>query len=328
MNTNKPTVISTFAGCGGSSLGYKWAGFKELLAIDFDKNAHETFKLNFPEVKAWHRDICTVSADEIFNACDIKKGDLDVFDGSPPCQGFSTTGKRIISDDRNNLFLEYLRLINDLNPKVFLMENVTGQIKGNFKGFFKEIINQLRATGYQVKCMLMNSMWYGVPQSRERLIYIGTREDMPEPSFPQPTTTKPITVRQALDGLPPQKEDRPMKSWLKQACTEIKQSHNNEDVKRIFLKYKGTTSSAFSTSRIKFDKPCYTILKSEIACSGFIHPVEHRYLTIDELKRLSSFPDDFKFIDRSSAVNRIGNAVMPKFMQAIAEHIKNNILRV
>src|SRR3990167_6277348 len=98
------TVISTFAGCGGSSLGYKLAGFKELLAIDFDKNAVETFKLNFPDVPVWQEDITKVASFDMLSFTGLKKGELDVLDGSPPCQGFSMAGKRKVSDPRNKLF--------------------------------------------------------------------------------------------------------------------------------------------------------------------------------------------------------------------------------
>jgi len=195
------TVISTFAGCGGSSLGYKKAGYKELLAIDFNKNAVETFKLNFPEVPVWERDITKVSADEILKFCKIKKGELDILDGSPPCQGFSTAGKRNVNDSRNILFEQFVRLINDLQPKVFIMENVSGMVKGKMKGMFIEIINQLKSLNYNVKCKLLNAKFYEVPQSRERLFFIGVRKDLNiEPSFPIPSK-KVITVKEAIKNI-------------------------------------------------------------------------------------------------------------------------------
>src|SRR3972149_6110372 len=195
------TVISTFAGCGGSSLGYKWAGFKELLAIEWENNAVETSKLNFPEVPIWQRDICSVTGKEILDFCNIKSGELDVFDGSPPCQGFSTAGKRQIADKRNDLFKEYIRLVNDIQPKVFVMENVSGMMKGKMKGKFIEIITTLKSLNYQVKCKLLNSMWYDVPQSRERLIFIGVRNDLKlQPVFPKPNKSF-ITVEEAFKNV-------------------------------------------------------------------------------------------------------------------------------
>ena len=151
------TVISLFCGCGGSSLGYKWAGYNELLAVDFEKNAVETFKLNFPEVPIWQKSVTDITGKEILDFCNIKKGELNVLDGSPPCQGFSTAGKRQVNDSRNDLFKDYVRLVNDLQPKVFIMENVSGMVKGKMKGCFIEIMKSLKSLNYQVKCKLLNA---------------------------------------------------------------------------------------------------------------------------------------------------------------------------
>lgn len=164
---NAPTVISTFAGCGGSSLGYSMAGYHELLAVEWDDNAVETFKLNFPDVPVYHGDIAKLSVDECLRLAGIKEGELDILDGSPPCQGFSTAGKRNFSDDRNQLFREYVRLLRGLKPKVFVMENVSGMVKGIMKIIFAEILRELKASGYQVSARLLNAMYFGVPQSRQ-----------------------------------------------------------------------------------------------------------------------------------------------------------------
>ncbi len=173
-----PTVISLFTGGGGSSLGYSMAGYRELLAVEWDDNAVETFKLNFPDVPVYHGDIAKLSVDECTKLADIEPGELDLLDGSPPCQGFSTAGKRILNDPRNQLFREYVRLLRGLKPKVFVMENVSGLVKGKMKLVFAEIMRELKASGYQVKCQLMNAKYFYVPQSRERLIFIGVRNDL------------------------------------------------------------------------------------------------------------------------------------------------------
>lgn len=109
----------------------------------------------------------------------IKSGELDVLDGSPPCQGFSTAGRRKFMDPRNSLFMEFVRLLNGLHPKFFVMENVTGLIKGAMKQIYLQIVADLRACGYKVKGEVLNAMYYGVPQSRERVIIIGVRNDIP-----------------------------------------------------------------------------------------------------------------------------------------------------
>ena len=329
------TVISTFAGCGGSSLGYKWSGFKELLAVEWETNAVETFKLNFPEVPVWQRDICSVTAQEIFDFTGIKKGELDVLDGSPPCQGFSTAGKRKVNDSRNDLFKEYVRLVNDLQPKVFIMENVSGMIKGKMKGKFIEIMQTLKSLNYQVKCKLLNAMWYEVPQSRERLFFIGVRNDLnKQPEFPVPLKSF-ITVKQALNNVENKNFDPQLKrfenlySYIKQGKAII-----HCCPKELILKF---APRFINNPKLKIqnfgyrminNKPAPTIIKLETNTSTkHIHPFENRKCTIEEIKRLSSFPDEYKFTGKfEQQWARIGNAVMPKQMYHIAKTIKENIL--
>ena len=189
-----PTVISTFAGGGGSSLGYSMAGFRELLAVEWDDNAVETFKLNFPDVPVYHGDIATISVEQVLEMTGLKAGELDIFDGSPPCQGFSTAGKRQIDDPRNQLFKEFARLLRGLQPKVFVMENVSGMVKGKMKFLFVEILKELKECGYDVSAKLLNAMYFGVPQSRQRIIFVGVRNDLGiEPSHPK-AETKPINA--------------------------------------------------------------------------------------------------------------------------------------
>lgn len=177
-----PTVISLFAGCGGSSLGYSMAGFRELLAVEWDENAAATFRLNFPDVPIYQGDIAGLTSEAAMQLAGIQPGELDVLDGSPPCQGFSTAGKRDMNDSRNQLFREYVRLLRDLQPRAFVMENVSGIVKGKMKLVFVEILKELKACGYKVSARLMNAMYFEVPQSRARMIFIGTRDG--EPTHP------------------------------------------------------------------------------------------------------------------------------------------------
>lgn len=196
----KFNVITTFAGCGGSSLGYKWAGGKVLAAVEWDDNAVATYRLNHLGTPVLHRDIATVTTEELLELTGLQVGELDIFDGSPPCQGFSSAGKRQLDDPRNSLFREYVRLLKGLQPKCFVMENVSGMVKGHMKHIFAIVMRELKASGYQVKCQLMNTMYFGVPQSRERVIFIGVRDDLEvQPSHPH-AETKPITVKEAWGG--------------------------------------------------------------------------------------------------------------------------------
>jgi DNA (cytosine-5)-methyltransferase 1 len=316
---NAPTVISTFAGCGGSSLGYSMAGFRELLAIEWDKNAVETFKLNFTNVPVIQDDIAKISIDQIIEMTKLKQYELDVLDGSPPCQGFSTAGKRIITDERNQLYKEYVRLLNGLQPKVFVFENVSGLVKGKMKLIFADIMRSLKDCGYKVSARLLNAMYFGVPQSRERLIIIGVREDLGiKPSHPK-AIYMPVTVFEGWGGEYIEGprvtigEDTETYKWMQ----KIGQGMSISEIhpKGYYFNFK----------RLSFIAPSSTLIKN--GGKQLIHPIETRTLTTNEYKRLGSFPDEYKFIGTPEQVtSRIGNSVPPLFMYHIAKHIKDDLL--
>lgn len=327
LNGNSPTVISTFAGCGGSSLGYKLAGFRELLVVELDDNAVETFRLNFPGVPVYHGDIAKLTGAECMRLAGVKAGELDVFDGSPPCQGFSTAGKRKLDDPRNSLFKEYARLLRELQPRIFVMENVTGMVKSYMKQTYLAIIQTLRDCGYRCKGEVLNAMYFNVPQSRERVIIIGVRNDLNiEPSHPKPKT-KPITVREALDGCQ-DTSGKPFPEWLRNAAKEMDAgNYNHQHVFRAFMRYKGTSGGSRSFKLLAWDRHSCTICKEWISSSGIGHPNRERWLSIGELKRIASFPDTFMLTGKfKQQLARIGNSVPPNLMRAIAEHIRQNIL--
>ena len=316
-----PTVISTFAGGGGSSLGYSMAGFRELLAVEWDDNAVETFKMNFPDVPVYHGDIAKISVEQVLEMTGLKVGELDIFDGSPPCQGFSTAGKRQIDDPRNQLFKEFTRLLRGLQPKVFVMENVSGMVKGKMKFLFVEILKELKASGYKVSARLLNAMYFGVPQSRQRVIFVGVRDDLGiEPSHPE-AETEAVTVRQAWSNLL-QRDDNAMPPVTGKTLDALVQCVQGQSV----ADYKG---SGFSSKRLSYNLQAYTVTKN-LAFHRYptmFHPIENRGITISEVKRLASFGDDFVFNGTyGEAWARIGNSVPPLFMYHIAKHIEENIL--
>lgn len=320
----KPTVISTFAGCGGSSLGYQMAGFRELLAVEWDDNAVETFRLNFPDVPVFHGDIGKLTGAQCMRLAGIKKGTLDVLDGSPPCQGFSTAGKRKFDDPRNSLFKEYARLLLELQPKVFVMENVTGMVKGCMKQAYLQIIKTLRECGYKAKGEVLNAMYYGVPQSRERVIIIGVREDLEiDPSHPRPQG-KPITFREATKGC--REDGKPLGEFLERfSCIQPRGLWSSHP--RKWRNAKGNLASSLSTKWADWDKCSGTLIKQWVAIAGVIHPDRKRYISQHEAQRLTSFPDGFNFMGCfEDVISRMGNSVPPLLMKAIAEHIKVNIL--
>lgn len=315
---NAPTVISTFAGGGGSSLGYSMAGYRELLAVEWDNNAVETFRLNFPDVPVYHGDIAKLSVDECLRLAGIQAGELDVFDGSPPCQGFSTAGKRMIDDPRNQLFREYVRLLRGLQPKVFVMENVSGMVKGKMKLVFVEILKELKDSGYRVKACLMNAMYFNVPQSRQRMIFIGVRNDLGiEPSHPK-AQSRPITVQVAIEG-----------------CLSVPRLANSERISFYWIKLNpgqciadiDPKGNGYTAVKILPNKPSPTLTKGWTAGTGLMHFAECRFLSDAEVKRIGSFPDNYIMVGNSSSViQRIGNSVPPLFMRAISEHIRQHIL--
>lgn len=326
---NAPTVISTFAGAGGSSLGYSMAGFREFLAVEWDDNAVQTFKLNFPDVPVYHGDIAKLSVDQVFEMTGLKPGELDVFDGSPPCQGFSTAGKRQLDDPRNQLFREYVRLLRGLRPKVFVMENVSGMVKGVMKLVFVEILRELRSSGYKVSARLLNAMYFNVPQSRERMIFIGVRDDLEiEPSHPK-GESEPITVRQALAGLFNAQDEELAHLWIDEVSRNTKWINRASILSPGEKLVKGVASSV----RAYWDKPLPTIQKNAMpgqppyVRNSTIHPEYPRALSIREMARCQSMPDKYKFIDPlHHGMQRIGNSVPPLFMRSIARHIRAEIL--
>ena len=302
-------------------MGYRMAGFHELLAIDWEDHAVECFRKNFPEVPVWQKSILDVSGKEIMAFCKLDSGDLDVFDGSPPCQGFSTAGSRKLNDPRNDLFLAYFKLIDEIQPKVFVMENVSGMVKGEMKGKFIQILEKLRSTNYIVTCKLMNSMFYGVPQSRQRLIFIGVRKDLGlQPVFPSPSK-KIITAGEAIGDLPNGIAGMGVYGQtLWGRCAMGKQ-----------LSSVHPKGHWFNSMKLHPGKTAPTVTKVVMPSGGggLFHWKVARVLTILELKRVCSFPDDWYLGDDfKKAWARLGNAVMPKMMEAIALTIKKEMLGV
>jgi len=287
------TYVSLFAGCGGSSLGYKMAGGRCLCAVEFDANAAAMYRLNFPGVPVIERDVREVSAEEVMEVAGLVPGQLDVLDGSPPCQGFSTAGKRQFGDPRNSLFREYVRLLEALQPRAFVMENVSGLVKGKMKLAFRTIMESLKATGYTVRCKLLNAMWFGVPQSRERLIWLGVRPDVGrEVEWPKAEAAIPL--------------------------------------KAVVPSSSSIANSSFRPAWRSSDLPSATIMAGGPGKqSGIIRTLDggERPMIEAEAKRTCSFPDDFRlqgtFADRWRV---LGNSVPPQFMRRIAEALRDSVI--
>lgn len=183
-------AVSTFSGCGGSCLGLEMAGFDIRYASEFVEAARETYKLNHAEhVYLDPRDIRSVKPEEILERLGIAKGELDLFEGSPPCASFSTAGNRDkdwgkvksysdVKQRTDDLFFEWARILEGLMPRAFVAENVSGLVKGKAFGYFKMILQKLESIGYVVGAKVLDAQWLGVPQQRQRLIFVGIRKDI------------------------------------------------------------------------------------------------------------------------------------------------------
>lgn len=365
---NGYNVVSTFSGAGGSCLGYKMAGYHVLWASEFVPAAQEVYRLNHPESILDTRDIRVVQPQDILSAIGVKVGGIDILDGSPPCASFSTAGKRDkgwgkvkkYSDTEqrvDDLFFEYARILEGLQPKVFIAENVSGLVKGKAKGYFKEILQALKDCGYNVKAKLLDAQWLGVPQMRQRVIFIGVRNDLGlEPAYPKPLNYQ-YSVRDALpwiakmdmggefgevntvlsnhspyqtvgtgpnsgNGLATKVE---AEAWVTgktlQIIKQMKQGDKGSDIEG-----KGRY---FSLVRLSEQKPAGTVQQSEarMASTNQIHPREHRRLSIAELKRICAFPDDFQLTGTyAQQWERLGRAVPPVMMSYIAKTIQAEVL--
>lgn len=189
--TNRPIGVDLCAGAGGMSLGFEQAGFDILAAVELDPIHCATHEYNFPFWSIFCQSIANITAESIRNSSAIGEREIDVVFGGPPCQGFSLIGKRALDDPRNALVFHFLRLVLDLNPKYFVMENVRGLIVGKHQKLLEEIIESFKLNDYEVEenYQVLNAAHYGVPQNRERLFLLGCRKGLTLPQYPQPITS-------------------------------------------------------------------------------------------------------------------------------------------
>lgn len=339
-------VVSTFSGGGGSCLGYRMAGYHVIWANEFVPAAQEVYRANHPDTILNTRDIRSLTPEDILAECGRARGDIDLLDGSPPCASFSTAGlrekswgkRKSYSDTEqrvDDLFFEYARILEGLQPKTFVAENVSGLVKGSAKGYFKWILGRLRGCGYEVKAQLLNAQWLGVPQSRERLIFVGVRNDLVErydvhPTHPRPFGP-PITIREAFEGLHRDlEEERAMvEETARHKAGQVMALMPKDPPRRISGEEVMGQGKWFSLVRQSMDLPCSTIQQSHGNMNMAInfHPTQDRGFTIGELKRITSLPDDFVLTgDYEKQYERCGRMVPPVMMSHIAKTIQTEIL--
>ncbi|MEL6437761.1 MAG: DNA cytosine methyltransferase [Cyanobacteria bacterium J06621_8] len=210
----RPIAVDLFAGAGGMTLGFEQAGFDVLAAVELDPIHASIHEYNFPFWTTICSSVSTTSASEIRAKSAIGDRDIDVVFGGPPCQGFSLMGKRDLADERNELVFHFYRLVRELRPKYFVMENVRGITIGRQRKVLDRIIEQFQQAGYQVResPRVLNAAEYGVPQNRQRLFLLGARQGLTLPEYPQPQTNPKVkgssllpptpTVADAIKDLP------------------------------------------------------------------------------------------------------------------------------
>lgn len=320
------TYIDLFAGAGGMSLGFDKAGLKNVFSIDIEPTFCQTYRTNFPSHNLIQGNIALLSAEKISDL--IKNNEIDVIIGGPPCQGFSIAGhigRKFVDDDRNKLFLEYARVVSIIRPKFFVMENVARLYTHNNNTTKAEIINKFNQLGYYVECKIVNAADYGVPQIRNRVLFIGSRISK-QILFPKKDVDQYKTVKETIDHYPVLNSGE---SSL--VANHIAMKHTNQMLKKMsYISDGGDRYEIPENIRPKSgDVRKYIRYKSEepsICITGDMRKVFHynqnRALTVRELAAIQTFPDDFLFDGPViSQQQQVGNAVPPKLAYAIAKVI-------
>ena len=352
-------IVDLFAGVGGLSYGFsQLPGFRILAANEIEKDIAAAYSLNHPGVKMLNCDIADLTKERLAGALGGQQVDIVV--GGPPCQSYSTLGKRRM-DDRANLFLQYKRILQILQPQAFIFENVTGILSMDHGRLFQRVESEFRALGYDVRHDILNAVDFGVPQQRERVILVGMKGEN-NYIFPVPTHgpgKKPyVTLKDAIGDLPQLKSGesashyagvaeneflRFVRAGAGQLVTEHAAPKNGAHLIRIMQTLQDGQSkdnlpeeirpkSGYGNTYAKlwWERPSTTITRN-FACpssSRCIHPRDSRAMSIREGARLQSFPDDYRFYG-SDGMKRleIGNAVPPLLSVAIAQEMQSALKR-
>lgn len=345
-------VIDLFAGVGGLSLGFRQAGFEIVFANEYDKSIANSYKLNHPNTIVNSEDIRDIDFDKVFKPF-INK--VDVVMGGPPCQGFSQKGKRVgISDARNFMFQQFVKVVEMVKPEFFLLENVPNILSSENGYFKKEIEDEFAKLGYDVKSKVIKAENFGVPQTRRRAVFLGRKRKL-NFEVPEGNGTK-TNVCQALDDLPVllsgegknyfDYEKKPMSDYQKKMRLNSKGIYNHlatkhskvalERLKLISLNgtkedlpaiHRTKSIHSGTWSRLKPDGFARTITtRFDTPSSGqFTLPFQDRCVTVREAARLQSFPDNFIFYGtKSNQMLQVGNAVPPMVAYEIAMAIKKH----
>lgn len=332
---NKYTFIDLFTGAGGLYRGFKNAGMEHLLSVEIWKPAIDTLKSNYPDIELYEGDIRKLDAEKLQEY--LQGRECDVLVGGPPCQGFSTIGKRLEKDPRNELVFEFIRIVNTVRPKFFIMENVKGLLSAN-KGIMRElIIEEFAKIGYKnTISSVLCAADYNVPQMRQRVFFFGVRDDIDLPSeliFPEISENR-VTVGDAIMDLMGKENKIP---------NHVPMKHNETVTKRIECIPEGGgipkeglpedvaygSRSDYANNKLKNFSHVYKRLDRSKQATTMVpghnafplHPVANRSLTVREAARIQTFPDDVVFSgSRQEQCIQVGNAVPVKLAEALANN--------
>ena len=334
----RPTVIELFAGAGGLMLGLEMAGFRTAVANEVHPDPCKTMRHNFPRVPVLEGSIRDLDAATLLDEAGLRAGEVDLVAGGPPCQGFSTAGMKDPADPRNTLVYDYIRIIRDVRPRHFLLENVTGLLTMHNGRLFERVLDELSELGYRFHHQVVFAAVYGVPQMRKRLIVLGSR-DGAAPAFPEPShrhadavtlfnASLPayVTVGDAIGDLPPigpgelatdytMEPETPYQRLMREGATVISNHqasrHRAETMAYYSLIPPGGTALDIpvhlrngkqGVQRWPLDGLSRTITTEP---TDFLHPTLHRIPTVRETARVQSFPDRFVFLGQRTTGNQM-----------------------
>ena len=333
IELKKLKTIELFAGAGGLALGIERAGFETIGLIEIDKDAADTLRCNRPGWRVINEDIAEISKLDLLQYFSLKKGELDLLSGGAPCQSFSYAGKRLgLEDARGTLFYHYAKFLEQLQPKMFLFENVKGLLTHDKGRTYRIISDIFESEGYSIQKKVLNAWDYGVAQKRERLIIIGIRNDLKDKIlfvFPLPHQYKPV-LRDVLNNVPESKgasyteQKRKIFELVPPGgyWRDIPQDIAKKYMKSCWYMDGGRTGIL---RRLSMDEPSLTVLTSPgQKQTDRCHPLETRPFTIRENARCQSFPDDWQFCGSVGAqYKQVGNAVPVNLAYDIALNIRN-----
>lgn len=330
----KTTFVDLFSGAGGLLRGFLDVGYSAIFSVEFWQPAIETHNHNYPNIPLIAEDIRNIADERIL----AYKNSVDVIVGGPPCQGFSTIGKRLAKDPRNELVYEFIRFTNTIKPKIFLMENVKGLFSSGDGKIKNAIETEFEAIGYDVKSDVLCAAGFGVPQIRNRVFFIGTRKDLKiKPRLPIPTHDSDsfTTVGSAINDLMGKENIFPNHIPMnhnKTVTDRIKCIREGEGIPKSGLPeevangsrsdYIDNTIKNFSHvyRRLSRFKPATTMVPGHNAFP--LHPIANRSLTVREAARIQTFPDDVVFCGtRQNQCIQVGNAVPVELARVLARHI-------